>query len=109
VRTELHKVVKSLLALDVITLDAVGDALGTMAVTAPEIEEIFAALEASGREVVSPAGGQGVERVRKVVAMAKVLRTELGRTPTREEIAARSGLAPEEVHHALELAKIMQR
>jgi hypothetical protein len=109
VRAELDKIVKSLLALDVITLDAVGDALGAAAVSALEIEAIFAAIEAAGREVVAPPDGRGVERLRKVVAMAKVLRTELGRTPTRDEIAQRSGLRPEEVHHALELAKIMQR
>jgi hypothetical protein len=109
VRPDLQVVVKSLLALDVVTLDAIGEALGVMSVSAQEIESVFDALEAAGRQVVSPSEGRGVERLHKVVAAARELRAELGRTATREEVAKRSGLRPEEVHHALELAKIMQR
>lgn len=93
----------------VVSLDAVGDALGTRAVSQEDIEALFDALEARGRRVEGPRGGGGEARLGQVVATARVLVAELGRRPRAHEIAARSGLSLVEVQHALALARIMQR
>ena len=90
-------------------LDAVGEAIGTRAITTPEIEAILDALEAAGRKVVGPEGGAGEERLKTVIATARALAPELGRKPTVAEIAARSGLSEDDVRHALFLVKVMQR
>ncbi len=93
-----------------VTLDAIGDALGARAVTTEEIDAVVVRLEKAGRIVGEEAQeGAGVARLRKVVETARTLRSELGRTATPEEIAARAGLDLGAVRHALELAKVMQR
>ncbi len=92
-----------------IELDAVGEALGTRAVTSPEIDALLTALEAAGRTIVTPDGGSGEARLRRVLVTARRLRSELGRTATASEIAAHAGLEEEDVRHALALAKVLQR
>jgi len=94
---------------DSITLDAVGEAIGTRAIAPPEIDAMLSAIEARGRRVVSAEGGRGELHLKSVVAAARELRTELGRPPRPDEIAARAGLTTAEVQHALALARIMQR
>jgi hypothetical protein len=94
----------------IVTLDAIGDALGARAVTHEEIDSIVARLEQAGRVVgEEPQAGVGVARLKAIVETARALRVELGRTATVEEISARSGLDAAAVKHALELAKVMQR
>jgi hypothetical protein len=113
VRDELRRVVDALLAASEdsrqVTLDAVGDAIGTLAVDARDVEAIFDALEAAGRRIGAPSGSHGESRLREVLVAARALRAELGRAPTAEEVAARSGLSLDAVRHALALAKVMQR
>jgi len=92
-----------------ITLDAIGDAIGVRAITPEEIDALMTALEAKGRRIAGPEGGGGEERLRAVVTAARALGPELGRKPTLAEIAARSGLSPLEVRHALALLQVMQR
>jgi hypothetical protein len=112
-RAELKAIVTELLAASegtrAIALDAIGEAIGTRAITPEEIEGIMKALEAAGRSVVGPAGGDGEARLKAVLTAARELRPALGRAPTVGEIAARSGLEEEQVRHALALAKVMQR
>ena len=112
-RSELQAIVDALLAASAasqeVTLDAIGLAVGTRAITPAEIDEILVALEASGRAITGPAGGAGVERLKAVVAAARALATEHGRPATAAEIAARSGLSRDDIRHALTLLKIMQR
>ena len=112
-RPELRKIVDDLLAASAdsreIHLDAVGEAIGARAITTPEIEAIMDALDAAGRKLVGPQGGDGEARLKTVVATARTLQPELGRKPTVAEIAARSGLTEDDVRHALTLAKVMQR
>lgn len=112
-RSELQAIVDALLAASVdtrqIPLDAIGNAIGARAVTAEEIDAIMTALETAGRRVVSPDGGSGEERLKAVVGAARALAPELGRPATVSEIAARARLTPDEVRHALALAKVMQR
>lgn len=91
------------------TLDEIGEALGVMAVSAEEIDALMAELEAAGRRIEGPDGAQGESRLRLVLATARELRAELGRTPRAEEIAQRASIPIEAVRHALALAKVMQR
>lgn len=92
-----------------LTLDAIGDAIGAKAITPDEIDALMTALEAAGRVIVGPRGGDGEEHLRAVITTARSLTPELGRKPTPSEIAERSGLSLLEVRHALALAKVMQR
>jgi hypothetical protein len=112
VRSELQSIVDALLEASAssneVTLDALGDAIGTRAITPPEIDAMISALEDAGRKVVGPQGGAGEDRLKKVVATARALGPELGRKPTVSEIADRAGLSVEDVRHALALLKVMQ-
>jgi hypothetical protein len=112
-RPPLRAIVEELLAASVdarhVSLDALGEAIGTRAVTTDEIEAIVAALEAEGRTVGEPEAALGAARLAAVLEAARALAKELGRAPTRSEIAARAGMTDEAVRHALELAKVMQR
>jgi len=92
-----------------ISLDAVGEAIGTRAVAPDEIEALLASLEASGRTILGPEGGGGEARLKAVLTAARALGPELGRKPTIAEIATRAGLSEEQVRHALALARVMQR
>ncbi len=92
-----------------VSLDAIGDALGTLAVSTDEIDGLITALEGAGRTVDSRRGGDGEESLRIVLAAARVLRAELGRSPTTQEVAARTQLPMERVEHALHLANVIAR
>lgn len=92
-----------------VSLDEIGDALGVMAITADEIDQLVAALEAKGRNISGPFGGGGESRLKVVITTARVLQTELGRRPNAGEIAARTTLSEVQVRHALALAKVIAR
>ena len=112
-RDELAAIVSSLLASSEdrreVSLDAIGESIGTRAVTAVDIDEVIGALEASGRRVVGASTGSGVANLRAVLDAVRSLGAELGRRPTRAEIAERSGLSADAVQHALALSAVIQR
>jgi hypothetical protein len=91
-----------------ITLDEIAEAIGAAAVTMPEIEAIFDAVEAAGNPVVT-------EPKNPPAALAKVLATVRsfsaisGRKPTLSEIAQHSGLSLGEVRFALLYARVLVR
>ena len=91
-----------------ISLDEVAEAIGAAAVTMPEIEAIFDALEAAGHPVAT-------EPKNPPAALAKVLATVRsfsaisGRKPTSLEIAQHSGLSLGEVRFALLYARVLVR
>jgi len=107
----LQAIVDRLLAVhqDRVELDAIGEAIGTLAIDTAGIEAILDAIEAAGRTIVAPSGGTGIAALRKVVPAARLLSKELGRTARVPEIAARAGLSEAEVRQALLLAKVMSR
>lgn len=113
VREALKAVLDQLLATShpggTITVDEVGHAVGTLSVGSGDLEALFDALEAQGRTVTAPQGGQGEANLHKVLKSARALRGTLGRTPNKAEIAADCGLSEHDVHLTLELVKIMQR
>lgn len=111
-RAALLKVVEALIARTPagasLTIDQVGDAIGTRAASPPEIDEMIDLLEKSGRHVQSPEGQRGETHLKKVIAAARELRAA-GVAPRAEEIATRTGLTRDEVEHALALVRVMQR
>jgi hypothetical protein len=93
---------------ELVSLDAVAEAIGGAAVTFEDIEAVFAGLEAAGRRVES-------EPKNPPAALAKVLATVRsfsalsGRRPTLPEIAEHSGLSQGEVRFALLYARVLVR
>lgn len=112
-RPELVAVVDGLLAdrakKTPIELDAIGEAIGTLAVSADEIDLMLRAIELRGFTIATREGGNGEAILKTVVTTARTLRSELGRPPKPAEIAERSGLSIVHVQHALSLVRIMQR
>ena len=110
-RSELAELVEAILrdAGKSIELDTIGEAIGARAISADEIDQVLAAIEARGHTIVTRAGGRGETTLKTVLSAARALKGELGRTPTSAEIATRTGLALIDVQHALSLARIMQR
>jgi len=93
---------------DVISLDAVAEAIGAAPVTMADIEAIFSGLERAGRRVEA-------ERKDPPAALAQVLSTVRsfsavsGRRPTVPEIAQHSGLSVGDVRFALLYARVLVR
>ncbi len=89
-----------------VSLDELAEAIGAAAVTMPEIEAIFDALEAAGFDVEA-------EPKNPPAALAQVLATVRsfsalsGRRPTVPEIAEHSGLSLGEVRFALLYARVL--
>ena len=112
VRSSLQRIVQQLLhassAGGVVTLDAIGDAIGVLAISSTEVDEIIEALEKAGRTVSSPAR-DGVDDLRRVLNAARQLREAHGRAPTVEELASKARLEPAAVRAALMLAEVMGR
>lgn len=93
----------------VVTLDEMGEALGTEVASADEVDALIAQLEAKGRVVTSPPEGDVQERLRRVLQAARELRGVLARKPTPPEIADRTGLDESAVRAALMLGRVMGR
>ena len=115
-RPELVRVVDALLTAAplgdgeaTVTLDAIGEAIGVLAVSQDEIDEIMHALEGAGRSGVGPEGANNEATLGRVLDVARVLRAESGKAPTPAQIAARSGLPEERVRHALALARVIAK
>ncbi|HMJ10731.1 MAG TPA: sigma-70 domain-containing protein [Polyangiaceae bacterium] len=110
-RPELQAIAERLLARHecLLALDTVADEIGAAAVTAQDIDAIFAALEAAGCTVGDPNALRASAHLGTVLASARELKRELGRTPSAADIAARSGLTPQEVRLALLFAQVAQR
>lgn len=112
-RPELAAVLARLIAESertrIVTLDAVGEALGAHAVSTDEIDALFTALEARGRTIASPAGGGGEQLLGRVVNAARQLKREAARRLTIEDVAVQAGLTRQQVISALALLHIIQR
>ncbi len=92
-----------------VSLDQLGEAVGTLAVSHEEIDRMIGALEKKGRRVEQVNAGSGPERLAKVVQAARALKETLGRPASRAEIAAHAKMTEDEVAHALALVNVMQR
>ena len=103
-------ILQSLLARDEHALwgGGIGDAIGTMAITPDEIEELFSALEAAGRQVERTTLNVR-EHLAVVLREARRLRQLLNAAPSVESIAAATGLGESAVRAALLYASVLGR
>ena len=103
-------IVEQLLAQssEVVSLDAVAEAIGAAAVTFEDIEAVFAGLEAAGRRVESEPKNPPAALAR-VLATVRSFSAVSGRRPTLPEIAEHSGLSLGEVRFALLYARVLVR
>lgn len=92
-----------------LSLDAIGDALGAIAVTPDEIGWLLDSLEGAGRRVGTALGVGAVAALNRVLTCARSLRQELGRPARVDELAGRTGLSELEVRRALLFARVMGR
>lgn len=101
-------VADNLLAEDptVVTLDAIGEAIGTEAVTLQDIEALVDHLEARGAEVGGPNEPNLPELLKRVLEVARELKMA-GTQPTLERVAKASGLSPRAVRVALLYADVL--
>jgi hypothetical protein len=91
-----------------LSLNTVAEAIGARAVTHDEIGELLDALESAGHSI-SLDKTSARESLASVLGSARALRRELGRSPTSDEIAVRSGLSLDAVRLALLYARVLQR
>jgi hypothetical protein len=110
-RPELEAVLRDLLArgAGAVSLDDIGDAIGTIGVGVEDVEELFAALERHGRVIAEPDSSSLAATLAVVLAAARDLRRERGTVPSPPEIAARAGLPLAAVRRALLFASVVQR
>lgn len=110
-RPPVEAVLRALLARpeDAISLDEIGEAIGTVAVSMQDVEALFAALEAHGKRVAEPPAAAVSASLHVVLAAARDLSRETGETPTPQAIARRAGLPLDEVRRALLFATVVQR
>ncbi len=108
-RPELRSVVDELIARRrSLTLDEVAEAIGELAISSDEIDELLAAVEAHASVDSAPPVGAR-DSLTRVLSSARVLKGELGRAPLPAEIAAHSGLSHESVRLALLYARTLSR
>lgn len=108
-RPELRRVVDDLLAhRRSLTLDEVAEAIGDVAISSDEIDELLSEVEASA-EVESAPALAARESLARVLASARTLKGELGRAPSPEEIAKHAGLSRDSVRLALLYARTLSR
>ena len=103
-------IVKRLLAdhAELVSLDAVAEAIGAAAVTFEDIEAVFDGLEAAGRRVESEAKNPPAA-LAQVLATVRRFSAVAGRRPSLPEIAEHSGLSLGEVRFALLYARVLVR
>lgn len=92
-----------------VSIDALGEAFGAGTASSDEIDAVMSALEARGRAITAPQGGDGAARLREVLDAARALRAETGRAPSVDEIAARAGMPARIAWRALAFARVLGR
>jgi hypothetical protein len=92
----------------VLSLDVIGEAIGAAPLTSDEIERVFEALEAAGRQI------QGLtpnvrEHLALVLRAARRLKSEHAHAPSIEAIALETGVNEGAVRAALLYASVLGR
>ena len=109
-RPELERIIADLLAANAldVSLDEIGERIGTLFVTQSEIDEVLTRLESSGRRVgaVTPAIR---EHLQGVLEAARAIRQLQNGTPKVEDLAKRTGLSVGAVRAALLYASVLSR
>jgi hypothetical protein len=88
-----------------VDLNDIAEVIGMQAVSYDDVDLIIATLEARGCDVGGPPTAREMLLLSTVLDAARPLQSELGRHPSVEEIAARSGQPAFVVRRALENAR----
>lgn len=96
-------------AAPVVDLDAIADAVGTLAVSYEEVDALVEALEGRGLRVGEAPSEADVALVREVLRAARGLAAEGGQPPTLAALSARVGRHPIVVRSALRQATRARR
>jgi hypothetical protein len=108
-RPELRRVADDLLARGRrLTLDEVAEAIGAIAISSEEIDELLSEVEAHADVDCAPPVAAR-ESLARVLASARALKSELGRAPSPDEIARHGGLSRDAVRLALLYARTLSR
>lgn len=91
-----------------LTLDTIGEAIGTEQISQAEIEELFQSLEEAGREIDATAPDVRLH-LELVVREARRLRARHGSNPDVRALAEATKLTPSEVRTALLYASVLGR
>lgn len=89
-----------------LTLDEIGDVVGTQAVGADLIEALIDHLQALGATISGQGGDDLPGLLREVIACAQKLRAE-GRAPSPQNISEMTGLSVRAIRVALLYAKVL--
>jgi hypothetical protein len=92
-----------------VTLDAIGEAIGVVAVSTDDVDALLTVLESAGRTIVGPEGQRGVANLQRVLSAVRELAARDGKRPTLAALAAHTGLDEADVRHALALGRVMGR
>lgn len=91
-----------------LSLDEIGEAIGTLAVSAGDIEELLDQLTRAGLVIDEPEISPKAE-LRAVLDAARTLRAQLGRAPKTTEIAVQLGRSESAVRAALLFGSLLGR
>jgi len=89
-----------------VTLDQIGDAIGTSPVSCDDVERLIDALEANGRAIAEQPMDLKADLAR-VIAAARDLQSRLGRKPRLGELTAETRLSAPAVMAALRFARTL--
>ena len=92
-----------------LTIDRIGEALGTEVAGPDDIDALFDVLEHAGRTVSAPEDSDLRARLASVLAAARAIGARLGRRATVAEIAAETGHGADRVRHALAFGRVLGR
>jgi hypothetical protein len=92
----------------VLSLDLIGETIGTEAISTSEIDDLFESLERAGRTIGTLAPNIR-EHLGLVLREARNLRSAKNATPDVAAIAQATGLTPESVRAALLYATVLSR
>ena len=112
-RPELVQIVEALVrdseASGEVSLDALGDAIGTRSVSYVEIDAMISELEVRERRIAAGPEARGERDLLILLPEVRAFTLEHGRRPSLAELSERLNLPAERLKHALLLARIMQR
>jgi hypothetical protein len=112
-RPELSQIVESLIVASAasgeVALDALGDAIGSLAVSYVEVDLMIEQLEVRHRRVTAGTEPRGEADLAVLLPTIRELIAQHGRRPSIAELSERASMPGERVRHALLLARIMQR
>jgi hypothetical protein len=92
-----------------LTIDRIGEALGTEVAGSADIEAMFDLLEAAGRTIEAPEGSDLRARLHVVLGAARTIGARTGQKATLAAIASETGLGEDQVRHALSFGRVLGR